>query len=361
MQRPRTGLYITVAGSTGRLVKVDFPECIAIERKGAQEKMMNNYSGDNTTTGEPDGDGVTWSLLRFGLVILAGLILLLAPTSVYATARPDLVIISVLDPAPPGAEPGGGMFLQATVKTRGKQGPKAEVLFYLASDNVPGPDNVLIASVSVARFHGSDTVGVAVHVPAEVAPGFYYVLACAGTGSNCVASRGTIDIVGQALSEAKQTDTGVSATPTAKEYFPEDPAAGMMVGSPFDCPISLHGQFPSRCVWVTTKTFIFAAVGQVQSLMYCPISNPYPYIVALGFDPLWLDLSDLGIETRTNGISRTRYSSDIIWPQSYAGIDPTDPRQRGYAWFLMTNEHPFSIKGQAQFLCSDRVPGSTLP
>jgi hypothetical protein len=135
----------------------------------------------------------------------------------------------------------------------------------------------------------------------------------------------------------------------------------MSVGSPFPCPLSFHGQWPSSCEFVTTKAFDVPSPSVVSGLMYCPNDHPYPYEVAIGFDPLWSDFDNGGDVTRTNGVSSTKYHSDGSFPQSYSGLDPSDGSQRGYAWFRMSNESPTDNTDQQEFLCSDRAAGSTLP
>ena len=47
-------------------------------------------------------------------------------------AKTHVLVLGVLAPAPPGAYPGGGMFLQATVKAQGAKARKAPVTFYLS-------------------------------------------------------------------------------------------------------------------------------------------------------------------------------------------------------------------------------------
>ena len=295
--------------------------------------------------------------LRPVLLMLAGLVGLLAPTLVSAKPKPDLVVRSVLEPVPPGAQPGGGMFLQANVKARNRKGRKAQVVFYFAQNSMPGADDVQVASASIGSTPGSNTaVGVAAHVPAEMPPGFYFVLACAGAG-NCAASEGTIQVVGQSLSALNQSPGTISSSARQPEYFPERPADGMSVGSAFACPFSFHGQWPGICVWVTTRVFK-GAPDDVGGFNYCPMDHPYPYEVAIGFDPLWLDLGNE--HAVTNSVSFTKYHRDSSDnDQSYAGLDPTDAAQRGYAVFDWNNDAP--INGQVQFLCTDQPSMSGAP
>jgi hypothetical protein len=202
------------------------------------------------------------SLSRLGLLVLAVLMTLGAAVS-PAGATPTVQV--VLPPTPSGTEPGGEMFLQATVTGSGS----AAMTFYLGETPSHNGNDVEIGSTTAA----SGTVGVAGLVPQAVPPGFYYLQAC--IGSNCAASPGTIQIIGQALSAVDQsTDTSVLAEPPGPEYFPET-TLGMEVGSPFPCPISSHGQYPSNCVWVTTQVQKPPARNSL-ALWYCPAANPYP-------------------------------------------------------------------------------------
>jgi hypothetical protein len=273
----------------------------------------------------------------------------------------NLVVLSVLEPVPPGAQPGGGMYFQATVSARYWNGRNAKVVFYLAQDNVPGASDVPIASANIGSAPGAYmSVAAAAHVPPTMPPGFYFVLACAGA-SNCAASQGTIHVIGQSLSVVNQAPGSIAATPPATEYFPERPADGMSVGSPFACPISFHGQFPSNCVWVTTKLFT-GGPFPYSGLFYCPSEQPYPYEVAIGFDPLWNDLSSVGSKAFTNNVSFTKYKSNGNFILSYGGLDPSDSAQRGYSFFIWDISFPDVLsKGQVQFLCSDRRSNSALP
>jgi hypothetical protein len=184
------------------------------------------------------------SLPRLGLLVLAGLMTLGAAQLSPSTTSPTPTVQEVLPPTPPGTEPGSQMFLQATVTGRGL----AEVTFYLSEKPWYNGDDVGVGSVTAS----SGTVGVAGLVPQNVPPGFYYLLACI--------SRGTIQIIGQALSAVDpELGYGRPCGPPL-EYFPER-TAGMKVGSPFPCPISAHGQYPSSCVWGTTQNLRISRTG----------------------------------------------------------------------------------------------------
>ena len=317
---------------------------------------MKNYSDDTVTAGESGPHRVNCGWLRLALLMLAGLMTVLAAALASAQAKPDLVVSSVLEPVPPGAQPGGGMFLQATVKAGNGKGQKATVVFYLSKDSVPGVDIVEIASTTAGGFDDPDTVGVAGHVPPGVPPGFYFVVACAG-GGNCAVSRGTIHVVGQALSTVNQSPVLTSKT-HPPEYFPENPADGMSVGSPFPCPFSFHGQWPGSCVFVTTRVFKYGPFD-AEGLNYCTRDHRYPYEVAIGFDALWNDLGKNPAMTNVVSFTKYRQDSGDSHYESYGGLDPSDSAQRGYVWFFW--DQVGQIDGQAQFLCTNQPSTSAAP
>jgi len=301
-------------------------------------QTMNNPSNHLTNLGRSKRN-----LSRLGLLVLAVLMTLGALVS-SAGATPT--VETVLPPTPSGTEPGGEIFLQATVTGSGS----AAMTFYLGETPSHNGNDVAIGSTTAAP----GTVGVAGLVPQGVAPGFYYLQAC--IGSDCVASAGTIHIIGQALGAVDQsTETSVLAEAPGPEYFPET-TLGMAVGSPFPCPISAHGQYPSNCVWVTTQVQKIPTKTGV-ALWYCPTTNPYPYVVALGFDPLWEDRS-FGFFLTTRPVSFTKYKTDFFGPFSYAG----GSGNRGYALFSWTSrERAHGAKVQVGYVCSDRLSVSAYP
>jgi hypothetical protein len=285
--------------------------------------------------------------------------------SAHAAQPAPLIVSSVLPPEPPGTEPGSLLSVQATVRARNAFGRSAQLTFYLATDPAPASDNVPIASVTVALIPAlfGETVRATASIPQDVTPGFYYLLACAG--NSCAATAGTLDVIGQALSAAEPPGgTALGAAP-GTEYFPENPADGMTVGEPFDCPLSTHGQFPSNCVWVTSKKITVVRPDTAISLMYCPTSNPYPFQVAIGNDPLWQDLALYPSFAKTTGVSNTKYKADLFGaPLSYSGLDPSDSGKRGYATFSFlcgSNECLSTFTGQVKYLCTDRPTTSALP
>jgi hypothetical protein len=286
------------------------------------------------------------SLPRLGLLVLAALMTLGAAHLSSGTTTPIPAVQEVPPPTPSGTEPGSQMFLQATVTGSGS----TDVTFYLGERPWHNGDDVEIGSTTAS----SGTVGVAGLVPQDVPQGFYYLLAC--IGSNCVASQGTIHIIGQALSAVDQSpDTAILAGPPGPEYFPET-TAGIDVGSPFPCPISTHGQYPSSCVWVTTQAQK-SPTKTGLALWYCPTTNPYPYLVAIGFDPLWEDRSH-GFFLTTRPVSFTKYKTDPFGPFSYAG----GSGNRGYALFSWnTREKAPGARVQVRYLCTDRLSISAYP
>ncbi len=268
-----------------------------------------------------------------------------APQLCSGTTPPAPAVQAVLPPTPPGTEPGTSIFLQATVTGSGSAG----LTFYLGETSSYNGHDVEIGSTTAS----AGTVGVAGLVPLDVPPGFYYLLAC--IGSNCVASPGTIHVIGQALSAVDQSfGTGFVAGPPGPEYYPES-TRGMTVGNPFPCPVSSHGQYPSTCVWVATQVQNGSRTG--VALWYCPLSNPYPYQVAIGFDPLWEDRS-YGYFLKTRPVSVTKYKTDFFGPFSYSGASDN----RGYALFSWTSkERVPRAKNQVAYVCTDRRSNGAYP
>ena len=298
-------------------------------------------------------------LTLFVLATLIGFLPAMNPQLASAApTNPALKILSVLTPVPAGGEPGSQIFLQANVKANVGFGSSPQVSFYLAANPFHGPNDVPIGSTTVpllSVLFAPGVVDLAANVPPGVPAGFYYVLACAGA-KNCAATPGTIAIIDQRLSPVASPGI-TSLTPPAPEYFPES-TSGMSVGAPFDCPISGHGQWPSRCVWVTTQQV--PVDFRVFGLFYCPASNPYPYLVFFGFDTLWEERSEVGVHAATSGVSATKYKLDGDFPLSFGG----DPR--GYASFLFwcTNGSKGcnnATNGRAQYLCTNKKATSLLP
>jgi hypothetical protein len=109
-------------------------------------------------------EGLTWVAGDHSLVAGLAIMLALMLNGAAAAATPsassvvdvesgrtnaNLAILSVLQPVPPGAQPGGGMFLQATVNARTWIGRNTKVVFYFAQHNVPSAGDVAIASASL--------------------------------------------------------------------------------------------------------------------------------------------------------------------------------------------------------------------
>jgi hypothetical protein len=287
------------------------------------------------------------SLRRLGLMTLAALITLGAAQAWPGTTGPMPTIQEVLPPTPPGTQPGSQMFLQATVMGPGS----TEVTFYLSESPAFDSHAVEMGSTTASS---AGTVGIAGVVPQDVPPGIYYVLAC--IGSNCVAGEGTIAIMDQSLSAIdRSVKTAIRTKPPGPEFFPEE-HRGTEIGSPFPCPISAHGQYPSSCVWVTTPKRSGGTLTGT-ALWYCPTGNPYPYQVAIGFDPLWQDLS-YGFFLTTRPVSFTKYKTDFFGPFSYAGTDGG----RGYALFKWTAKEKVPRSNlQMRYLCTDRRSNSAYP
>ena len=303
----------------------------------------------------------TW----IGILVLTLLAVSLAPRRASAQLRANRTISSVLAPVPPGGQPGGGILLQALVRPLARP---STVMFYLAQHQSPGPGDFLIATTSVNAggiLPLTQTLQVTATIPEQVPPGLYFVLACAAAGRQCVATRATIQVLSQALSPTDQSPGTTFPSPPFTEYFPESPSSGMTIGQPFACPFSIHGQWPGSCVYVTTKAFDIPENVQLGGLMYCPKDRPYPYQVAIGFDPLWLDKTVGTVGARTNAVSFTKYKvNDFRMPYSFAGFNAElPPPNRGYAAFFWVgcSTGCGGGTGQVAFLCSDKATSHAAP
>jgi hypothetical protein len=143
------------------------------------------------------------------------------------------------------------------------------------------------------------------------------------------------------------------------------------IGSPFDCPISAHGQYPSRCVWVKKDNQQFPAAKRtvkIPGLWYCPTDYPHPYEVAIGFDPLWQD-------TSVNSPLTTGYSVSVS-PVSFGFLNQNPNNGRFRSW-TGTRDRPGYVsailegytRGVQQpsdgagfrYVCSTKMATSALP
>lgn len=302
------------------------------------------------------------------ILLLLIVIMLLGAVPGGAAPSSTLTVVSVLAPVPLGTEPGGQMFLQATVNTSGDPSGLPNLVFYLGQDSSPGPDDVQIATTSVSLCNPNGTCGVAGLVPQDVPPGSYYVLAC---GDNCVASQGTIDVLGQALSAVDQsTNTTVQPKARVRRFFPDDPKSGITVGGEFDCDQSAHGQSPAKCVWVKAQRRKNGGVHNCISstgwfFEYCPSSYPFPYQVWLGDDPKWENLSDVGVTASVGPVSFTKNKWDLFGgPFSYAGALSNTPGYVAVRFFFIS--FPFIPRRcdqayQVQYTCTNKFSTVAAP
>ena len=90
---------------------------------------------------------------------------------------------------------------------------------------------------------------------------------------------------------------------------------------------------------------------------YCPKDKPYPYQVAIGFDPMWQDLT-YGFFLVTRPVSFTKYKTDFFGPFSYAGTDGG----RGYVLFKWSAKEKVPRSNlQMRYLCTDKRSNSAYP
>lgn len=134
-------------------------------------------------------------------------------------------------------------------------------------------------------------------------------------------------------SDKQATTTSVKKSAAAREPTPFDPdgsgrcAPGIevhkcTVGATFKCGFNAKGQSGESCVWVSTPKFGVPIHIQVQLQWYCPESHKYPFLVLVGFNPLWENRGEGGyaVQVRVGEVSATRYkqNSDKLY-YSYRG------------------------------------------
>jgi hypothetical protein len=339
-------------------------------------------------------------------VVLA-VIGVVAPAAVADAKRPDLKVAKVHLPHPPGTFSGGQLLARSAVANRGegRARKRSRVGYFLSTDRKHSANDPRLRApirhhrvprLLPGRQRGGEMVA---KVPARVEPGIYHLIACADVGdrvkesregNNCTTARHAITIQGPSAQSGPPGSTPVASNdPPAKEYTPggaspEHATAGFEISEGFRCPGSTHGQgFPatnafytkdtSDCVWVTTPRFDGGAFQRetgpdihdikygVFGLFYCPAAYRYPFLVALGTDPLWEDQSDGMVSNALTGtVSADKYvysegATDAKYGDSYAGLGGPveDP---GYVFFRLPGNPSSGAptrSGRAAYLCSD--------
>jgi len=322
-----------------------------------------------------------------------------------AAKRANLVVTSVAVPYPPGTSPGSGLQLDAVVANEGAgQAPKrSRVGFFLSTHRTLDKQAIGISPLDARhadvtprlqpgqRERGAED-GV---VPLGTHPGIYWLIVCADVGHQVPESRERDNC--RTLSQQLAIENPPSAVAPAiaadsspiTEYFPEK---GGCCQTPWNvtkigkCPASAHGQgFPttnafytdkrSDCAWVRTGSIYpsdddpDALRGRSFGLYYCPSEFPYPFEVAVGFDPMWVDIDGgipaFGGPASTRPVSGTKYN--VISNQvgnralySYAGSKGSS---RGYAYFsvgVWNSPRGGNRAGVVEYLCSDTKATSYL-
>jgi hypothetical protein len=285
-------------------------------------------------------------------------------------ALPDLVVAKIFAPRPPGTKPGSTMSLRAVIQNRGgARARPSRVAYFLSVDRRLGAGDIplegrlqRVAALRPGRSAAGATRGA---VPASTKAGLRYLIACVDVTrlvketrerNNCAASRWTLAI---------QAPSGKPGPPRGGEGYPtiEFTADPTWIRESLKCPLSLHGQSGSDCVWVEnvgnqtispTDPAIISP-GLIHGLFYCPKDHPYPFEVALGFDPLWIDKSISDVE-RIGTVSGTKYSDGY----SFAGTEGV-----GYVWVelpVWNNFYPDKLwVDKVEYLCSDVIATSYLP
>ena len=346
---------------------------------------------------------VTIGVCGSGAAALAVTAATAAPASVE---RADLIVTSVAVPYPPGTSPGSGLQLDAVVANEGGgQAPeRSRVGFFLSTQRTLDKQAIGISPLDARhadvtprlrpgqRDRGSED-GV---VPLGTHPGIYWLIACADVGHQVPEShkRNNCRTLSQRLAienpPAAVAPSSAAASSPITEYFPEKggccetPWKVKKIGK---CPASAHGQgFPttnafytdktSDCAWVTTGNIYpsnddpDAQKGRNFGLYYCPSDFPYPFEVAVGFDPMWEDIDGgipaYGAPASTRAVSGTKYNVISNQPgdralYSYPGSKGIS---RGYVYFSVgVKKIAGDVTGNAgtvRYLCSDTRATSYL-
>jgi hypothetical protein len=293
------------------------------------------------------------------LVLIAAIALTLAAATSAAAAKPDLVVKKVLTPQPPGVGPGESMFVRLRLVNRAStRAPRALIRLYLSRDRrKDGGDVRLRGRLRTKPLRGGARrlISGRVTTPFDLAGGIYRLLACADDthrvrerreGNNCKASKRRL-----AFADGGSPGGVPGGRPPATEFFPTPD----QVGARFDCPLSLHGQSGPGvgCVWVDTVERKSGPV--LTGLFYCPHDYPYPYEVALGFDPLWLDRTVDGIGF-SQTIAGTKYAINGAFPYSWRGNPDGSP---GYILFGF-RAFKGEASGQARYVCSQKIANTWI-
>jgi hypothetical protein len=284
-----------------------------------------------------------------------------------AQAAPDVTVRSVADPVPTGRAGAYGFRLKATVVNDGDAPVAASQLrFALSADEKLSADDPRVPLVKVEALgpDARDVVEASWKVPDRVEPGIYRVLACTDA-DDCAVAKETVAVTDPARETSKPPAATANARPPHPEYQPED-VKGAKIDAPQGCPASLHGQGDARCVWVTTPPTVRTVLHDgrdVDELWDCPAGYPYPFEVAIGFDPMW---RDMGHDARAwvTAVSATRWSTSWDWFGTYAMSYGGSPSrgERGYVAFLFRSlVKDGSWTGQAAYLCANQRARSMWP
>lgn len=318
-----------------------------------------------------------WLVPAASVLALVGAALI-ATGIAQAAGAPKLVVSRVSEPSPLGQVRGHAMTLKAMVANRGGASAGSSVVrFLLSLDRRRSRDDIRAGSSRVGGLRAGASVNDSEtwRVRANAEPGLYYVLAC--EGNNCRSSAQTIPVMAQPVTTAARAGgraPGATADPKPPktEHFPEidDGYFGMAVGAPEDCPASAHGQGGGKCVWVKTNRYESehgndpgTNTPRVRTdFWYCPSGYPYPFEVAIGFDPLW---EDIGFHTDTfaESVARQRYTlyRSILGRDYYPSFGAPNGFERGYVTIDFNGGIRGYWKQRAQFLCSNKRANSMLP
>lgn len=148
----------------------------------------------------------------------------------------------------------------------------------------------------------------------------------------------------------------VSGQAVAQSAADTDP---IIITSPSNCGLSVHGQSEGTCVWLRTPRISNYERGVgwiVAARWHCPADYPYPYIGFGSDNPVWDDHSDFPSPTRMKAAVTNPEGKDSGGPYSWPGRGPGDP---GYVAVQILNR-PDTTRIQIDYKCSD-LPSDIPP
>lgn len=299
----------------------------------------------------------------------------LATAAAGAQAAPDLET-EALTPKPLTGVIGTSITLGAEAANDGDSVARRPRLYFLLSKDRRASRRDEFLPAGTIRSLGSGatrTVRRSVRIPADTPAGLYYVIACADVpgpadgAADCDATDKTLPVVADQVVSGPPATQAPPAPPAPQGSAQPPSITPFYVNKEIDCPFSAHGQGGSKCVWTETEPQVRSNgdPAQVEGLFLCPESHPYPFVVALGFDPLWDDTSSAG-DVLVETVSKTRYARlKSFTGREYWASFSGQSTQTGYVSAKLSAQAVYKDTTnwilRFEFLCSTKKATSALP